>query len=221
MFIFVKESMQLRFLVFREMSACLYDRIEVCRCISLHWEFSGDEQKLLAAPLSRYDCCSRKSHLLDPISLEVTGSFILIVESSQVIVGPWSRVWFRAHSWYHDLISCCNNAQTRSRINMEIPLNGFIFEIFFRMNVVLHFLDVCALCTMWERREEVKRDWMEKLWTIFTWLQDRFHAEATSMICIRNILQGVATYIVIAWIHVQCTGDTCSTWSSYIDTCST
>ena len=47
----------------------------------------------------------------------------------------------------------------------------------------------CALCTTREWREEVKRDWMEKLWTIFTWLQDCFHVEATSMICIRNILQ--------------------------------
>ena len=37
------------------------------------------------------------------------------------------------------------------------------------------------------------------------------------MICICNKLQGIETYIVIAWIHVQHRVDTCSTWSSYIE----
>ena len=39
---------------------------------TLHKEFSGDGQKLLEAPLSHIDHCSRKSHLLDPMILEMT-----------------------------------------------------------------------------------------------------------------------------------------------------
>ena len=31
---------------------------------------------------------------------------------------------------------------------------------------------------------------------------DSFHVDATSVICIHNILQGVATYVVIAWLRI-------------------
>ena len=64
-------GMYLTFLVFGEMSAHLYDHVKVCRFVQ-YLEFSGDREKPLEAPLSHNDHCSRKGHLLDLISPEVT-----------------------------------------------------------------------------------------------------------------------------------------------------
>ena len=49
-----------------------------------------------------------------------------------------------------------------------------------------------------ENEEKKKKSLMEEIMSYFTRLQDCFHVGATSVVCIRNILQGVATYVVIA-----------------------
>ena len=49
-----------------------------------------------------------------------------------------------------------------------------------------------------ENEEKKKKSLMEEIMSYFTRLQDCFHVGATSVVCIRNILQGVATYVVVA-----------------------
>ena len=52
------------------------------------------------------------------------------------------------------------------------------------------------------RRSEKRMD--GEIMSYFTQLQDSFYVVATSVICIHNILQGIATYIVIAWLRILC-----------------
>ena len=49
-----------------------------------------------------------------------------------------------------------------------------------------------------EEKKKKKKSLMEEIMSYFTRLQDCFHVGATSVVCIRNILQGVATYVVVA-----------------------
>ena len=53
-----------------------------------------------------------------------------------------------------------------------------------------------------KRRSEKRLD--GEIMSYFTQLQDSFYVDAMSVICICNILQGIATYIVIAWLRILC-----------------
>ena len=72
---------------------------------------------------------------------------------------------------------------------------------------------IVVICTMHyvkQREEEEEEERLDGvIMSYFTRLQDCFHVSATSVVCICNVLQGIATYVAIAWLGSYISNPVC------------